>query len=142
MSAILSKSSSGVIFSKVPKTFRVPNVICKTPSCLLCKGGLFICCKGNKNENNCVSQDALALKIQRELCQPKCVRKVSGLSGNRPRLLIFLALPSCYCLVAFKIVQLPCNAGPCLRELNPSLGMIIIGTNSTNLLPVGYSGIR
>ena len=29
-----------------------------------------------------------------------------------------------------------------LRELNPSLGMIIIGTNSTNLLPVGYSAIR
>ena len=28
--------------------------------------------------------DALVLKIQRELCHPKCARKVSGLSRNRP----------------------------------------------------------
>ena len=30
-------------------------------------------------------RDAFALKIQRELCHPKCARKVSGLSRNRPR---------------------------------------------------------
>ena len=31
-----------------------------------------------------VPPDAFALKIQRELCHPKCARKVSGLSRNRP----------------------------------------------------------
>ena len=29
-------------------------------------------------------RDAFALKIQRELCHPKCARKVSGLSRNVP----------------------------------------------------------
>jgi len=31
-----------------------------------------------------VPPDALVLKIHRELCHPKCTRKVSGLSRNRP----------------------------------------------------------
>ena len=30
-------------------------------------------------------RDAFVLKIQRELCHPKCTRKVSGLSRNRPQ---------------------------------------------------------
>ena len=30
-------------------------------------------------------RDAFVLKIQRELCLPKCARKVSGLSRNRPQ---------------------------------------------------------
>ena len=30
-------------------------------------------------------RDAFALKIQRELCNPKCSRKVSGLSRNGPQ---------------------------------------------------------
>ena len=29
-------------------------------------------------------RDAFVLKIERELCQPRCTRKVSGLSRNRP----------------------------------------------------------
>ena len=44
---------AGVRFSKVPKTFRARKAIRKTPTCLFCKAGLFICCKGNKNKNNC-----------------------------------------------------------------------------------------
>ena len=40
-------------FSEVPKIFRAPKAICKTPTRLFFKAGLFICCKGNKNENNC-----------------------------------------------------------------------------------------
>ena len=40
-------------FSKVPKTFRAQKAIRKTLTCLFCKAGLFICCKGNKNKNNC-----------------------------------------------------------------------------------------
>ena len=35
--------------------------------------------------------DALLLKIQRELCHPKCTRKVSGLSRNRPLVFFFSA---------------------------------------------------
>ena len=41
----------GARFSKVPKAFRVRKAIRKTWVCLFCKAGLFICCKGNKN--NC-----------------------------------------------------------------------------------------
>ena len=43
----------GARFSKVPKTFRARKAIRKTPTSLFCKAGLFICCKGNKNKNNC-----------------------------------------------------------------------------------------
>ena len=41
----------GARFSKVPRTFRARKAIRKSTTCLLCKAGLFICCKGNKN--NC-----------------------------------------------------------------------------------------
>ena len=40
-------------FSKVPRTFRDRKAIRKSTTYLFCKAGLFICCKGNKNENNC-----------------------------------------------------------------------------------------
>ena len=43
----------GARFSKVPKTFWARKAIRKTTTCLLCKAGLFICCKANKNKNNC-----------------------------------------------------------------------------------------
>ena len=43
----------GAPFSKVPRTFRARKTIRKTTTCLFCKAGLFICCKGNKNKNNC-----------------------------------------------------------------------------------------
>ena len=43
----------GARFSKVPKTFRARKAIRETPTCLICKAGLFICCIGNKNQNNC-----------------------------------------------------------------------------------------
>ena len=39
----------GVHFSKDPKTLRARKAIRKTPTRLLCKAGVFICCKGNKN---------------------------------------------------------------------------------------------
>ena len=36
-------------FSKVPKTFWARKSILKAPTCLFCKAGLFMCCKGSKN---------------------------------------------------------------------------------------------
>ena len=47
------QKSPGARFSKVPRTFRAGKAIRKTTTCLFCKAGLFICCKGNKNKNNC-----------------------------------------------------------------------------------------
>ena len=44
---------SGARFSKVPRTFRARKAIRKTTTYLFCKVGLLICCKGNKNKNNC-----------------------------------------------------------------------------------------
>ena len=38
----------GARFSKVPKTFRARKAIRKTATCLFCKAGLIICCKGIK----------------------------------------------------------------------------------------------
>ena len=43
----------GARFSKVPRTFRARKAIRKTKTCLFSKAGLFICCKVNKNTNNC-----------------------------------------------------------------------------------------
>ena len=73
----------GARFSKVLRTFRARKASRKTTTRLFCKAGLFICCKENKNKNNC--KDAFVLKIQRDLCHPKYARKVSGLSRNRPQ---------------------------------------------------------
>ena len=47
------KSLPGARFSKVPNLFRARKAIRKTPTRLFGKAALFICCKGNKNENNC-----------------------------------------------------------------------------------------
>ena len=44
-------SAPGARFSKVPRTFRARKAIRKTQTCLFCKAGLFMCCKGYKNEN-------------------------------------------------------------------------------------------
>ena len=43
----------GARFSNVPRTFPTRKAIRKTTTCLFCKAGLLICCKGNKNKNNC-----------------------------------------------------------------------------------------
>ena len=43
----------GARFSKVPRTFRARKTIRKTTTCLFCKAGLLICCKGNKSKNKC-----------------------------------------------------------------------------------------
>ena len=43
----------GVRFSKVRRNFQARKAIRKTTTCLFCKAGLLICCKGNKNKNNC-----------------------------------------------------------------------------------------
>ena len=47
-----SSTFPGARFSKVPRTFRARKAIRKITTCLFCKTGLFICCKGNKNKNN------------------------------------------------------------------------------------------
>jgi len=50
---VLLSRGTGARFSKVLKTFRGRKAIRKTPTCLFCKAGLFICCKGNISKNNC-----------------------------------------------------------------------------------------
>ena len=146
MSAIMSKSSSGVLFSKVPKTFRVPNVICKTPSCLLCKGGLFICCKGYKNEITARFRVSRRPRFEdtKRIMSAKMRPKGFGPFGKQALVLNFSCLAKLLLLSSVQNCSTPLQrrATLFLRELNPSLGMIIIETNSTNLLPVGYSGIR
>ena len=85
----------GARFSKVPKTFRSRKAIRKSATCLLCKAGLFICCKGNKNKNNCkVSclETPSFWRYKEDYGPPKNVRKVSGLSRNRP-LVCFSKVP-------------------------------------------------
>ena len=74
-------------FSKVPKTFRFRKAIRKTPTRLFCKAGLFICCEGDKNHNNCkvscLRRDAFFLK-KRQLSpemRPKDFRE----TGSRKR---------------------------------------------------------
>jgi len=47
------KQAPGARFSKVPRTFRARKAIRKTTTYLFCKADLLICCKGNKNKNNC-----------------------------------------------------------------------------------------
>ena len=47
------RAPGGARFSKVPKTFGLRKAIRKTTTCLFCKAGLLVCCKGNKNNNNC-----------------------------------------------------------------------------------------
>ena len=46
------KICPGARFSKVPKTLRARKAVRKSPTHLFCISGLFMCCKGNKNENN------------------------------------------------------------------------------------------
>ena len=50
---VRTNSNPGARFSKVPRTFRARKAIRKTTTCLFYKAGLLICCKGNKNKNNC-----------------------------------------------------------------------------------------
>ena len=50
--------SSGIVAQssrilESPETFRTRKAIRKTPTRLFCKAGLFMCCKGSKNQNNC-----------------------------------------------------------------------------------------
>ena len=42
------KQAPAARFSKVPKTFRARNAIRETPTCLICKAGLFVRCRGIK----------------------------------------------------------------------------------------------
>ena len=44
---------AGARLSKVPRTFQARKAIRKTTTYLFCKAGLLICCKGNRNKNNC-----------------------------------------------------------------------------------------
>ena len=50
---VLRELPPGACFSKVPGAFRARKSIRKTTTCLFSKAGLFICCIGNKNKNNC-----------------------------------------------------------------------------------------
>ena len=74
----------GARFSKVPKTFRARKAIRKTPTCLLCKAGDFICCKGNKNKNTC-KVSCLEKPSFWRYKENYVARKVWGLSRNRPQ---------------------------------------------------------
>ena len=89
--------SFGACFWKVPETFRAPKA---------CKAGLFICCKGDKNENDwkvsCL--ETPAFKIKRELCHPKCSRKFSGLSRDG-----LLALAHQFTVLSKFRIKVPAN---------------------------------
>ena len=50
---LFSDLSAGWPYSK-DKSFWAGKAICKTLFRLFCKAGLFICCEGSKNQNNCV----------------------------------------------------------------------------------------
>ena len=77
----------GARFSKVPKTFRFRKAIRKTPTRLFCKAGLFICCEGDKNHDNCkvscLRRDAFFLK-KRQL-SPEMRSKDFRETGSRKR---------------------------------------------------------
>ena len=74
--------TSGVRFSKDPKTLRARKAIGKTTTCLFCKAGLVICYKGNKNWNKC---EVLWHGIPSFWRYKYYVTwKVSGLSRNGP----------------------------------------------------------
>ena len=77
----------GARFSKVPRTFRARKAICKTTTCLFCKAGLSICCKGNKNKNNCkVSclETPSFWRYKENYVIRNTPEKFSGLSRNGP----------------------------------------------------------
>ena len=76
----------GARFSKVPKPFRARKAIHKTPTRLFCEAGLFICCKGSKNVNNC-KVSCLETPLFWRYKDNYVTRKDSGLSRNR---LLFL----------------------------------------------------
>ena len=40
-------------FLESSENFSGPKTIRKTATCLFCKAGLFICCRGDKNKNDC-----------------------------------------------------------------------------------------
>ena len=45
---LLQIKGSGALFSEVPKTLRARKAIRRTPSCIFCKAGLFMCFRGSK----------------------------------------------------------------------------------------------
>ena len=49
----MHRKTPGARFSEVPKPFRARKASHKTQTRLFCEAGLFICCKGDKNLNNC-----------------------------------------------------------------------------------------
>ena len=49
----LHNTIQGLVSQKSLKTFRTWKAIHRTPTHLFCEAGLLICCKGNKNLNNC-----------------------------------------------------------------------------------------
>ena len=49
----LNNLGLGPVSRKSPELFGPGKAIRKITTCLFCEAGLFICCKRNKNENNC-----------------------------------------------------------------------------------------
>ena len=49
----LNNLGLGPVSRKSPELFGSEKAIRKITTCLFCKASLFICCKRNKNENNC-----------------------------------------------------------------------------------------
>ena len=45
---LLQFKGSGALFSEIPKTLRARKAIRRTPSCIFCKAGLFMCFRGSK----------------------------------------------------------------------------------------------
>ena len=83
---LVEGGNHGPVFRKSRELLRARKAFRKTTSCLFCKAGLLICCKGNENKNNCKVSclETPSFLRYKENCHPKYARKVSGLSRNRP----------------------------------------------------------
>ena len=96
---VILYNRSGGRFSKVPKAFRARKAIHKTPTRLFCEAGLFICCKGNKNLNNCkVSclETPLFWRYKENYVTRKTPEKVSGLLRNGRQAPTFSKVPKLF----------------------------------------------
>ena len=85
----MSLPSAGMIpgarFSKVPRTFRARKAIRKTTNCLFGKAGLLICCKENKNKNNCTRR--LRFEDTKRIMSPEiCPRSFGTFEKQAPAL--------------------------------------------------------
>ena len=85
--------SRGPVSRKSRRLFRARKAIYETPTRVFCEAGLFICCKGNKNLNNCKVSCLETPLFWRY--KENYVTRLSGLSRNgRQELVCEMEAPS------------------------------------------------